>query len=94
MRARKRPFVNLPVCITSLLCIAIVHALVFELIPAVQENRAIRAAVRQQIATYERLLAERAAKEKQYRGLHSDPQEVERALDANGLLPKAPPDDK
>ena len=64
---------------------------IFELSPAFEEHRAVRAALRAQIDSKARLDAEISDKERQLRSLVEDPQATQQELDKRGLLPEGKP---
>ena len=63
-----------------------VYVALFELSPAFEEHRAVRAALRTQLESKARLDAEITTKRKEARALQEDPQATQRELDKRGLL--------
>lgn len=62
------------------------YVAVFELSPAFQEHRAVRAALKQQLDANQDLSDEIEAKEKKDLSLREDPQATMKQLDQRGLL--------
>ncbi len=59
---------------------------IFELSPAFQEHREVRAALRKQLDSNKKLQAEISSKERKERSLRQDPQAIPMELDHRGLL--------
>lgn len=70
------------------------YVAIFELSPAFEEHRAVRAALREQLDSKARLDAEISAKRKEVRSLEEDPQATQYELDKRGLLEDGRPGDR